>query len=82
MVIGMSLDGKRTDKCFHTRTIAYNDTILLFTKTYQAENASIASTHTKTKAKNRLLLHNDYRLVFTNFDPDIKSLFQNSQSLG
>ena len=35
----------------------------------------------RTKAKNRLLLHNDLRLAFTNFDPDIKSLCKNLHSL-
>ena len=73
---------KRQINTFTLGTIACYDTILPLTKTYLAENAFSASTHVKTKAKNRLLYHNDFRLAFTNFDQDIKSLCQNSQSLG
>ena len=62
-------------------TISCNNTILPFTKTYLAENA-FSIQHIETKAKNRLLLHNDLRLAFANFDSDIKSLCQNLQHLG
>ena len=62
--------------------IALSDTILPFATTYLAENAFSAVIHIKTKARNRLVLHNDLRLALTNLSPDIKSLCKDLQSQG
>ena len=44
-------------------TIAINDCILPFATTYLAETAFSAVTVIKTKARNRLVIHNDLRMA-------------------
>ena len=77
----MSNSGLRNDRLLGT--IACNDSILPFTKTSLSENTFNAWTQLdtrRTKTKNCLLYHDDLRLAFTNFDPDIKSLCKNLQN--
>ena len=62
--------------------IALHDAILPFATTYLAENEFSAVTHTKTKARNRLVLHNNLRLALTDLSPNIKSLCKHVQSQG
>ena len=52
-------------------TIAINDCILPFTTTYLAETAFSAVTVIKTKARNRLVIHNDLRMALTSILPNI-----------
>ena len=53
-------------------TIAINNCILPFATTYLAETGISAVTVIKTKARNRLVIHNDLRMARTNIDPNIE----------
>ena len=62
--------------------IALNDAILPFATTYLAENGFSAVTHIKSKARNRLVIHNDLRLALTELIPNIESLCKAVQAQG
>ena len=63
-------------------TIAISDCILPFATTYLAETAFSAVTVIKTKARNRLVIHNDLRMALTNIPPNIEELVKFSQGQG
>lgn len=54
--------------------------ILPFAMTYLSETAFSALVTIKTKARNRLDVHSDFRLAVTKVTPDIESLAQEIQS--
>ena len=62
--------------------IAISDCILPFATTYLAETAFSAVTVIKTKARNRLVIHNDLRMALTNIPPNIEELVKFSQGQG
>ena len=62
--------------------VALNDAILPFATTYLAEYGFSAVTHIKSKARNRLVIHNDLRLALTELIPNIESLCKAVQAQG
>lgn len=56
--------------------------ILPFSTTYLSETAFSALVTIKTKARNRLDVHQDFRLAVTNIEPDITSLAKGMQYQG
>lgn len=56
--------------------------ILPFSTTYLSETAFSALVTIKTKARNRLDVHQDFRLAVTNLTPDIPSLVRDMQAQG
>ena len=63
--------------------VAFDEVILPFAPSYQAETTFSAVVLIKTKHRNRLSLHNnDLRLSVTTLKPDIKCLVQRLQAQG